>query len=150
LGNHPKKATLKHGERLMALVHHVTAETAERATMELNVRQRLVVQRLGLAGPTATAALGQSLGYSASTMTGVVDRLEERGYIVRRPHGSDRRVIELALTAKGHALFKQELEFYRSLVEQTLAPLPSAERERVLRSFETLGPFREQEDGVRS
>ncbi len=139
-----KKATLSHGERLMALVHHATAETAERATMELNVRQRLVVQRLGLAGPTATAALGQSLGYSASAMTGVADRLEERGYIERRPHGKDRRVIVLALTSKGRALFRQELEFYRSLVEQAVASLPAAEGARLLRIFETLGPFSEE------
>jgi DNA-binding MarR family transcriptional regulator len=63
----------------MRLIHQVTASNLERPTMELNVRQRLILQCLGLEGDQSIAAIGQRLGLSPSTMTGLVDRLEEQG-----------------------------------------------------------------------
>jgi DNA-binding MarR family transcriptional regulator len=37
----------------------------------------------------------------ASWVTGIVDGLEERGYVERRPHPSDRRVKVVTITALG-------------------------------------------------
>ena len=91
------KAEGRHAEALMRLIHRVTASNAGRTTMELNIRQRLVLQCLGLDGDQPIAAMGQRLGLSPSTMTGLVDRLEEQGHVKRRPHPSDRRVTVLAV-----------------------------------------------------
>jgi DNA-binding MarR family transcriptional regulator len=45
--------------------------------------------------------LADRLGYDASNLTGLVDRLEARGALVRRPDADDRRVKGLALTEAG-------------------------------------------------
>jgi DNA-binding MarR family transcriptional regulator len=50
------------------------------------------------------SALAGVLHCDASNVTGIVDRLEERGYAARRPHPDDRRVKLLALTPEGEAL----------------------------------------------
>ena len=42
-------------------------------------------------------------GQRPSTLTGVLDRLERRGLIERRPNPADRRSIAVHLTAEGHA-----------------------------------------------
>jgi len=42
-----------------------------------------------------------------STITGLVDRLEKRGYVVRDRDQEDRRVIKLLLTPKGRRLIKR-------------------------------------------
>jgi DNA-binding MarR family transcriptional regulator len=51
--------------------------------------------------PLGLRRLAEASGQRPSTLTGVVDRLERRGLIVRRPHPADRRAFELAPTAEG-------------------------------------------------
>jgi MarR family transcriptional regulator, organic hydroperoxide resistance regulator len=48
-------------------------------------------------------SLADCLGCDASNVTGIVDRLEGRGLVERRPSRNDRRVKELVLTPAGVA-----------------------------------------------
>jgi len=120
---------------LMRIVHGVTAGNAERATIDLTVRERLVVQRLGLEGDTPIAVLGQTLGITPSSMTSLVDALERKGHLRRVAHATDRRARLLSLTRKGRAAFARELDFYESLIDQTLAPLGERAKSQVLRAL---------------
>ncbi len=122
----------------MGLIHRVTAGHAERATLELNVRQRLIIQALGLDGRRPIAAIGQQLGLTASTMTGLVDRLEEQGFVRRQRHPSDRRATVLRLTRKGEAAYRREVEFYRVVVDETLSALGDNAKRLVLHALAQL------------
>jgi len=46
-------------------------------------------------------ALGEEWRCDASWVTGIVDGLEDRGYVQRQPHATDRRVKVVALTPLG-------------------------------------------------
>lgn len=127
------------GQLLMAVIHQVTSENSDRSTLDLNVRQRLVLQVLGLSGESTPAAVGGRLGFSPSTMTGLLDRLEAQGYLRRKEHPSDRRAYALALTAKGRQAFRREADFYGSLANRILGGLGAADRARVLRSLAAFG-----------
>jgi DNA-binding MarR family transcriptional regulator len=131
-------AESRQAEALMRLIHRVSASNSERATMELNLRQRLILQCLGLEGDQSIAAIGQRLGLSPSTMTGLVDRLEEQGYVKRRPHASDRRVTLLALSPEGFEAFTREIDWYRSLVDEIFGSLGEDAKQVVLRALEAL------------
>ena len=131
-------AESRQAEALMRLIHRVSASNSERATMELNLRQRLILQCLGLEGDQPIAAIGQRLGLSPSTMTGLVDRLEKQGYLKRQPHASDRRVTLLALSRKGNGAFARETDWYRSLVDEIFGSLGEDAKRVVLRALETL------------
>jgi len=122
----------------MRLIHQVTASSSDRPTLELNVRQRLILQCLGLDGDQPIAAIGQRLGLSPSTMTGLVDRLEDQGYVQRWSHASDRRVTVLTLSRKGNATFSRETDFYRSLVDEILETLGEDAKQVVLRALGAL------------
>ena len=50
------------------------------------------------------AEVAQFVGLDPSAVTRLLDRLEEKGLLVRRPHGGDRRSVTLELTAKGEEL----------------------------------------------
>lgn len=52
-------------------------------------------------GPTRMRDMAEHMACDASYITAVADRLEELGLAERRPAADDRRVKELALTAKG-------------------------------------------------
>jgi len=134
------KAGSLDAEALMPLVHRVSASNLERATQELNLRQRLILQCLGLHGDQPIVAIGQRLGLSPSTMTGLVDRLEEQGYVKRRPHASARRVTLLTLSAKGDAAFAREIDWYRSLVDEIFGSLGEEARQVVLDALQALRP----------
>ncbi len=54
--------------------------------------------------PVNATWLVQEMGLGRTAMTAVVDRLERRGWLERRPHLRDRRVSELALTEAGRRL----------------------------------------------
>ena len=128
----PLKADLRHARAMMHLIHRVTAGHPERTTLELNVRQRLVIQSLGISGSRPIAALGQQLGLTPSTMTGLVDRLEEQGYLRREAHPSDRRATILRLTRKGETAFRREVEFYRALLDESLSALGDDDAKRLM------------------
>lgn len=127
-----------HGRAIMGLIHRATAGNAGRPTLGLNVRQRLVIQSLGLDGGRPIAAIGQQLGLTPSTMTGLVDRLERQGFLRREAHPSDRRISVLRLTRKGESAFRREVDFYRSLVDETLSAMGDDTKRLVLRALTEL------------
>jgi len=59
--------------------------------------------------PRSMRALAEHWGSDASTVTWVVDRLQERGLVRRQPHASDRRVRVVALTEAGATLRAEQL-----------------------------------------
>src|SRR5262245_53723087 len=80
--------------------------------------------RLHLIEPDRAIGMGQlaeSLACHASNVTGLVDRLESRGLVRRRPSEEDRRVKVLVLTPAG-------VRIRAVLVERLMAPPPELER----------------------
>jgi DNA-binding MarR family transcriptional regulator len=67
-------------------------------------------------------------GQRPSTLTGVLDRLERRGLVERRPNPADRRSIAIHLTTEGHAAADAVAAAF-AVVE---ARLPAGEIRRVL------------------
>jgi DNA-binding MarR family transcriptional regulator len=74
-------------------------------------------------GPLASAAM-----QSAASMTGIVDRLLERGLVERDRHAEDRRAVIVRLTAKGRDLLDQAQESRLQQGRLLLASLPAADR----------------------
>jgi len=54
--------------------------------------------------------LGRRAGLEPSTMTGLLDRMERDGIVVRQPHPDDRRAQLISLTKEGNRLRKPVLE----------------------------------------
>jgi DNA-binding MarR family transcriptional regulator len=63
--------------------------------------QVLVMRALLKHGAMSSADLSNALYVTASNLTGIIDRLEQKGFVARTNKPSDRRVRLLALTAEG-------------------------------------------------
>jgi DNA-binding MarR family transcriptional regulator len=96
----------------------------------LNAPMAHALRQLDPAKPLPMRDLAQNLRCDASTVTGIVDRLEAEGLVERRPDPTDRRVKALVVTQRGLAL-RQRL-FERLLVEAPpVASLDVAERDQL-------------------
>jgi DNA-binding MarR family transcriptional regulator len=95
---------------------------AHAAALGLTSAQVKVLLRLAPGEPTPMRKLAQQLGYDASNLTTLVDRLAGRGALERQADPADRRVKALLLTAEGERLRGQ---FWHNLVSDAgpLAPL---------------------------
>jgi DNA-binding MarR family transcriptional regulator len=102
---------------------HAHAAAAGLSTAQVNALLSLTP---GEAVPMRS--LAARLDYDASNLSVLVDRLERRGLVERRPDPGDRRVKALALTAEGERL---RATFWRQLLEDAgpLAPLADSELE---------------------
>lgn len=72
------------------------------AEMDLTSAQGFALHHLE--APLPMRQLADEMGYDASHITGIVDKLEARGLVERRPDPHDRRIKLLVTTAKGRAL----------------------------------------------
>jgi len=114
---------------LTALLYAATARldahfAACAATVGLTASQANAVHEL--AEPLGMRELGRRMCCEPPNVTFVVDRLEERDLVERRPHPGDRRAKLIALTETGEAL---RIRLFAALaVGRPLAGLPDAER----------------------
>jgi len=91
-------------------------------------------------GMTATE-LGEKTLITKGTLTGVVDRLADRGWVERAVHGSDRRCQIIRLTQTGEALFAQAFPAHMAHMAARFAGVSSAEHMRwqtTLRALEQI------------
>ncbi len=77
-------------------------------------------------------ALAERLHISPSWMVAIVDQLERRELLERRPHARDRRVRNLHLTAAGKKLLKQAEQRAEQFDRQVSDPLTEPELHQLL------------------
>jgi DNA-binding MarR family transcriptional regulator len=80
-------------------------------------------------GPRGMAELARCFGVEKATLTGLVDRAEQRGLVRRSPVPGDRRALHVTLTDTGR---RAATAFHTEATEeldQLLSALPSTDRE---------------------
>jgi DNA-binding MarR family transcriptional regulator len=80
---------------------HFAAVVSE---LDLAPMQAKALHELDLEQPISMRELARRLGADPSNVTGLIDRLEARGLVERRPDPNDRRIKGLALTPAGASL----------------------------------------------
>jgi DNA-binding MarR family transcriptional regulator len=82
--------------------------------------------------------LATMVSFDRSTLTGVIDRLEAKGLLVRTPDPNDRRARLLYLTKQGQSVFEQADRAAHQSRGVLLAPLSVAERKQLMVLLEKL------------
>lgn len=99
---------------------------------ELEPREFAVLRAVDFQEGLSQQASGDGLQIPRSRMVAIVDELEGRGLLERRPHATDRRVRELHLTDAGRALMAEALERAVLYERQVSSALGAEERDRLL------------------
>lgn len=86
---------------------------------------------------TTLGSLADELNCSRGNLTGVADRLERDGWLVRERSTEDRRVVNIRLTDKGTKVWEIKREVAKELAEMAKIWSPD-ERALLLRTLERL------------
>jgi DNA-binding MarR family transcriptional regulator len=82
-----------------------------------------VVAVLEAQGPLSMSRLAEALDVSVASATGIVDRMEHRGLVVRRHEEDDRRVVVVSLAEAGTHVFRDMAALRREHMGRLLAEL---------------------------
>ena len=107
----------------ICLLNSVLERAGDRATSQhgLTMAQWFALGCVGHAEEIGVthSELGQRLMLSKAPITGVVDRLEKGGFVVREADEYDRRVSRVKITAKGHETWLAVRISLREMAEST-------------------------------
>lgn len=78
------------------------------------------------------ARIAARIAYDKATIGGVIDRLEQKGFIKRSISKSDRRAREVRLTNRGLKMYDEILPIVADLQAEILSGLKPAEQEQFL------------------
>ncbi len=99
---------------------------------DLTMREMFLLETLGRREPATMTELASALVVPLTTMTSIVTRMVQKGYLERRRIEEDRRVVQVTLTAEGRRLFEQHRQDYIRSVRSVLAMLSEEEQHRIL------------------
>src|SRR5438874_13837679 len=77
---------------------------AERAATDLSLGQWAALRTLDRHGPMTPSELAAHEKVQPPSMTRIIAKLDEHGYVARTPDPTDRRQVALSATAEGRAL----------------------------------------------
>ncbi|MBB5918707.1 DNA-binding MarR family transcriptional regulator [Nocardia transvalensis] len=94
-----------------------------------------VLLALGRGPARGQGVLAEEIGADKTRIIPILDDLQERGLIERRPDPADRRARLLALTPEGRALADAAQADIQAMEEELLSRLPAADRRGFLNSL---------------
>lgn len=106
----------------------------------LGMWEYVVLAALGDGDAPTQSDLAAATGRDKTRLIGNLDRLEERGLVVRTPDPADRRNRIVALTGDGRRMLTRCRAGIREQEEALLAALPQSQREAFERALVRLVP----------
>jgi len=113
-------------------------------TKELNKKHQISSAQLNCLlalhenGPLSSSQIARHIFVKPSTVTGIIDRLEQKGLARRTRQSADRRVITIELTHEGDRLARNAPPPIQQKILDGLSSLSSEEAEGILNRLQTL------------
>ena len=95
-------------------------------------------------GPTAMSRIADALGVSYSNVTGIVGRLEERGWVTRVHDHADRRIVLAQLTDDGVATLRRTEEVRLGHLRLLIETMSADEQRTVLSALKLMTAARQR------
>ena len=89
------------------------------------------LEHLEADGPLTQRQLGDRLSLTSGAVTMLVDRLEQAGWVRRRPHPSDRRYVLVELSEQALDRTPAHLTAYHARIRAIAAEVPAGHRDAI-------------------
>ncbi|HHU94822.1 MAG TPA: MarR family transcriptional regulator [Alcaligenaceae bacterium] len=87
-------------------------------------------------GPLTATAISREIHVSPSTIVGVLDRLEDKGLVLRERSKEDRRIVFVSATESGRELAQNTPSPLQQKLSEALKQLPESEQLQITLSLE--------------
>ncbi|MER2110209.1 MAG: MarR family transcriptional regulator [Desemzia incerta] len=105
----------------------------------LNPTEFAVLELLYSKGEQQIQHIGKKILLSSSSMTYVIDKLEQKGHIERKPCATDRRVIFAHITEKGKNFMEEAFPLHEKMITELFSVLTEEELETVIPLVKKVG-----------
>lgn len=109
----------------------------------LNLTEFAVLELLYNKGEQPIQKIGKKVLLASSSITYVVDRLEEKKFIKRRACPNDRRVIYAHLTDEGKELMEKTFPEHEEAISKIFGGLTIEEKKELIHQLKKLGTYAE-------
>jgi MarR family 2-MHQ and catechol resistance regulon transcriptional repressor len=99
----------------------------------------MVLEILLHKGPMTISAIGEKVLLANASMTSAVDRLDARGFVLRKNHVTDRRIRMVELTRSGRAFISALYARHVMDLEEVFSVLSAAQQAQLRASLKKLG-----------
>jgi len=106
--------------------------------MDISLPEIFVLGQLSSNEKPSMSELGRSISMDLSTLTRTVDKLVKKEFVARKRDPEDRRMVRVALTAKGKKIIRRFEEVRKKHIESILRQMTLQERRDLLHIFKTL------------
>lgn len=97
-------------------------------------------------GPSSLSTIARRIMVKSSTLTGIIDRLEQKGYVARTRTSPDRRIVTIELTDSGRSLAENAPPPIQMKIVEGLKNLGADEQARIIRSLSRLAEMIDAQD----
>jgi DNA-binding MarR family transcriptional regulator len=113
---------------------------------QLSITDALVLSIMNKKKTSRVTELATVIGVPASTLTGILDRLVERGYLVRSHDPSDRRSVWMNATPKLDSFIRTWTAPIEETLRARLKPMAESRKNRLVEDLRVLMESLEKED----
>ncbi len=112
----------------------------------LTSAQLIVLRAIARLGEVTTRSISLEVSLSPATVTTIMDRLSERGFVERYRSQQDRRVVYTRLTARGWETLAAAPVLLQEEFTRRFAALPRAEQRALVATLEQVAAMMQAED----
>ena len=127
-------------EIMNEILHQEQNAIGEDLAAQLSIAELHVIEAVGDGEPHMMSQVAKRLRVTMPTLTGAVDRLVDKGLIVRE-RMSDRRKVGISLTEGGRQAFARHQDFHDRMVDAFLGGTPKKKLPELMESIKRLRDF---------
>jgi DNA-binding MarR family transcriptional regulator len=141
-------------DRIQEVIHLMRklTQAGERYTKELNKKFSVSAPQVACLlalldnGPISPSQIAKKIMVESSTVTGIIDRLEQKGLVTRARVSPDRRVITIELTDSGRRLAENAPPPIQHKIVKGLRKIEEGERAQIIETLSRLTEMIDAED----
>jgi len=115
------------GEIILMDFVEVIFEHVSELEQDFSLKEHILIELIGQRNSATMSELASFFSTPATTMTSIVNRLIERGYLKRYRSEEDRRVVLISLSAKGEEYYQNHRQEYVGIFKESLVGVSEEE-----------------------
>jgi DNA-binding MarR family transcriptional regulator len=132
---------------LRRIIHRVDQYSRQlAAASQITAPQLICLMEIANHGPITGTAICRGVHLSPSTVVGIIDRLEEKGWVTRERASGDRRLVQVMVTAQGRKVLDQAPSPLQQSLADALNALPELEQATIALSLERIVALMEAQE----